>query len=813
MGGQSSGASTAAAPIIGREDVLDEVERLLEQSKAGRSHGLLVAGARGSGKSVVLEAAVDRGRCQRFRVLSAHALPEELPSPFSLIRGLLGSAPAHEGGRARPAPGSGLLPIFLAPFQAGSYRPSMPSRAARTSDSEDFERTLATLGTGIAEDGQAGREELFGAVEEYFHMLGRDQPLFLAIDDLHFSDLSSLEFLRRLVPGRLETPVLVIATIGVGREVPFRNRSAIDALSQSPSFRSTTLRALTLPETTQFVRWLYRGRDPNPQDVLRWQSQTEGNPLFLEQLVRIATGYASRAANQGPLTSGRDVNEIFLALYGGLDEENQNLLTHASVLGKEFHASDIPATEGTERENLTERLRALVQEGFLRSKGADLYEFVTESLRASIYSNATETRRRILHRKAGLALEAGGRADDDELARQFYLGRDDDRSVKYNLRAAEAANRTFAFENALTHVSRALESERRRAERDPRIELRLLTEEGRLLVEMGNLRQAEGVLNDAVMMARSLPGQEIELGHTLLILAECRSRRGEYPNAIQLATEAGKLLETGGTPRDQMEVHRVLGRCYVREGDLGRSEASHRKELEIAEQFGTPYEQGRAMFNLASPMIVRGMSRFDEASELYARAAERFGRGEDFGAKASVLNNRALLEWTSAGRLDDALRDLTLALAAAERSRSRTRIGYILNNLAQLNVELGQTGPARSALERAIRTVAPIGDEYMEQQLAMSRGMVAQKEGAFEEAAAAYQEALTRARDLHQAPETAEVMMRLAELAHDRGDDPTARRWLAESRANRLLDYRPDFGPRVSRLETSIAGSEPPSDS
>jgi len=709
--------------------------------------------------------------------------------------------------------GQGPLPIFLAPFQVDSFRTSTPARAPRTPETEDFERTLAALGAGRIEDGQTGREELYGAVEEYFHSLSRDQPLLLAIDDLHFSDLSSLEFLRRLVPGRPETPVLVIATVGVGNEVPFRNRAAIGGMTESPSFRSVPLRALTLPETTSFVRWLYRGRDPNPNDVLRWQSQTEGNPLFIEQLVRIATGFGFRSVGSSPLTSGRDVNEILLALFGGLSEDDRNLLTHASVLGKEFHASDIASAEGKEAKDLAERLGSLSQEEFLRSKGSDLYEFVTESLRGSIYANATETRRRILHRKAGLALEASGRADEAELARQFYLGRDDDRSLKYNLAAAEVAGRGFAFENALTHISRALESERRRAERDPRLEIRLLTEEGRLLVELGSLRQAEGVLNEGITMARSRTGQDIELGRALLILAEARFRRGECSSSVELSTEAGKLLATGGTTGDQMAVNRNLGRCFLRLGDLRQAEAYHRKELEMAEQSGSPYDQGRAMFNLAALMIMQGMQRFDEAFDLFARAADRFGSGEDYGARASVLNNRALLEWTAAGRLDDALRDLALALEAAERSRSRTRIGYILNNLAQLNVELGRVEPARSALDRAVRTLEPIGDEYMEQQLAMSRGMVAEKEGAFDQAEGAYQDALTRARTLGQPAETAEVMLRLAELAHERGDDAGARRWLEEARANRLLDHRPDFGPRVGRLESSVGGSRPPPDS
>ena len=811
MVGPPTRGPPSPAPIFGREEVLEALDQLLLRAKEGGSHGCLVAGGRGAGKTVLLDTAVHRARDRGFSVLRGRSLPEELPSPFSLVRDLLGSRDRSERERVETDQYPGDLPVFLAPLPPpGPFeRPPSRPRSGTATEPSEFDRVLEALGAGGVIDGPSAREELLGKVEEYVRTRTGNRPNLLAIDDLHFADASSLEFLRRLAHDEGSAPTVIVATVGVDEEVPFRNRAPIAALRQSPTMRAVALRSFTLPEATQFVRYLYGGRDPNPHDVLRWQSQTDGNPLFLEQLVRIATGYGAHRYGEGSLAGGRDVNQILLALFGGLDEEDRNLLTYGSVLGKEFRVSDIAAAEGKEPKALTSRLETLAQDGFVRSKGADVYEFVTDSLRASIYSNATETRRRILHRKAGLALESGGRAGSDELARQFYLGRDDERAVKYNLAAAEAASRSFAFEDAWTHVSRALESQRRRTERDPRIEVRLLTEEGRLLVEMGNLRQAEGVLSEALLMTRSRPGEGPDLVRALLILAECRSRRGEYAGAAELASEAERLLEPGSNPRDRMEVYRVKGRCALRQSELAQAEAHHRNELEIAERSGTLYDQARALFNLASTMLVMGMARYDEAFDLFARAADRFGSGEDFGARASVLNNRALLEWTSAGRKDDALRDLTLALEAAERSRSRTRIGYILNNLAQLNVELGRVEPARSAFERAVRVLAPVGDEYMDQQLSMSRGMIAAKDGKFEAAEAAYQEALAQARNLHQPAETAEVMMRLAELAHDRGDDTSARRWMDESRANHLLDYRPDFSGRVQTLEAAIAGPRP----
>ncbi|HYB79061.1 MAG TPA: AAA family ATPase [Thermoplasmata archaeon] len=810
MAGRPSRGASAAAPIIGRDEVLEEFDRLFLPPTAEGCRGCLVVGTRGSGKTVVLEAAVARARDRKFAVLRGHSLPEELPSPFSLIRDLLGSSTPGEPGGAGADGNVGAFTGFLAPAAPTALAGSSPGRAWSSQPTEptDLERILSTLGSGGLVDGQSGREEVFGAVEEHFRVRVGKRPLLLAIDDLHFSDASSLEFLRRITLDRGASPTVVVATVGTGDEVPFRNRAPLEALTRSPSFRSISLRPLNLGETSQFVRWLYGGRDPNPRDVLRWHSQTEGNPLFIEQLVRMSLGPRSPASLGVPM-AGRDVTEILLRLIETLPEADRNLLTFASVLGKEFRARDLGAIETGGPGDLPGRLEALAQEGLLRAKGDELYEFVTEALRASVYANLTETRRRILHRKAGVALEVRGGVDEGELARQFYLGRDDDRAISYNVVAAERAGRAFAFEDAFMHISRALESERRRPERDLRLEVRLLTEEGRILTEMGQLREAEGTLDEAVLLARSRPGQDAELGHALIVLAECRSRRGEYAEARERATEARRLLVTEGSPRDVIDVERILGNCFMREGDLREAEAHHRAGLEVAERSGTAYEQGRQLFQLASLLITSGPERFDQALGLLSRAAARFGAGEDYGTQARVLNNRALLEWTSVGRVDDARRDLTLATEAAERSRSRTVIGYCYVNFAQLEAEVGRPQAARPALERAARALAPLGDGYANQQLTMTRGILAQKERAWEEAEAEYREALSQARTLRQASETAEVSMRLAELAHDRGDDAGAGRWLAEARSSGLLQHRPDFAPRVAALEASLSGSPP----
>jgi tetratricopeptide (TPR) repeat protein len=258
--------------------------------------------------------------------------------------------------------------------------------------------------------------------------------------------------------------------------------------------------------------------------------------------------------------------------------------------------------------------------------------------------------------------------------------------------------------------------------------------------------------------------------------------------------------------RDRMNAHRVLGMACMRQGELLQAEAHERTVLEIAEREGTPFEQGHALIEVANLMVAFGPLRFEPALELYSRAAELFASGEDYGSQARVMMNRAVLEWT-AGRMDEALKHLTVAIEAADRSRSPRWIGYCHINLAQLQVELGRTDLARPALERATQVLSAVGDGFADQQIVMTRGMIAHADRAFELAEANYRESLGKARHLHLPSEVSEVLWRLAQLFHDRGDDARSREWLADARAHGLLDHHPDFVPRVAALERSLAAS------
>ncbi len=804
MRGVDAARGSSVPPVFGRGEAVTDIDRTLERAGGGSGEGLLLSGDDGAGKSLFFRTAIQHARHRGFRVLEGRALPVEIPQPFSLLRDLVRSAERtprvdRPGEEREPA-----VPVFLAPYP-GDDAGALAHLADRGEPAPESEG-LATVLTPLDSPGEwigSVRQELYATVIQYLGELARTQPVLLAVDDLHFADAASIEFFARLVPELSQHRIALIATIATGTRIPGPAREPIESLARSTTVRTVPLRPLTIAEVAEFAQWVRRGIPADAADVLRWHAQTEGNPLFVEQLVRSTTGVgaaSSTAAGGGPT----DLNEVLFARVLGLGEGERRTLTYAALLGREFAFTNLVAIAEMDEERVTESLDRLVAGGLLREKGDEIVEFVTEGVRARVYGELTDTRRRLLHRRVGRALEARGQASEYELARQFYLGRDDAKAAEYNFRAALSAMRGFAFETAVPHLERALEAERRRADRSPAREAHILVELGRSFDELGELRRSDEVLSEAVALARPRPELGAELGRALLGLAQTRQDQSEFASAEALAREAYGRLERVGSAREVMTAHRVLGIVYWRLGRLSDAEHHLRLALDIAEREGTSIERGHALVDVANTMLLRDETKFAEALRLYEQAAELFGSGQDLGARARVLMNRAVLLYSS-GRHDDALRGLDAAIDAAERSRSPIWIGYCYLNLALMHAELGNAERARPGLERAETFLVPLGDRLAAEQLALARGLIAEAARDFDGAEMQFADALRQARELNAEPEVSEVLFRLAHVAYSRGDLPAARGKLAEAREAGLDANRSDLAVRVAALAAALS--------
>ncbi|HZY70908.1 MAG TPA: BREX system ATP-binding domain-containing protein [Thermoplasmata archaeon] len=794
-------------PFIGRGEVLERLVRRIEKAREGEGSFVAIVGRSGVGKSTLLDVVARRAREAGFEVLRARALPTDVPEPFTVLRMLLRAFPAT----ATPAPadGSGPLPLFLAPYEQEPDdlelpREEGPSAAGRTAE---FDRLLQALVASPTERSDASYASLLGRVASLFIERSNDRPVFIALDDLPFADDSSYEFLTSLIEELPGHRLLIVATVVPPDEAPARTADRVQVTLSAYPASVVTLRPLTQPEVREFVRWLQHGRDPQARDVLRWYTQTEGNPLFITSLVRSTLIAPSVAA-----TADGGFDQFVRAQVHELPEGDRRLLVYASVLGKEFHFPTLAKAAGGEEEQLSESLDRLVRTGLVRERGEEVYEFASERVRADVYSDLTDTRRRLLHLRAARALEATGGgtvAEVFELARHFYLGRDDAQGTEFNRRAADHSAQAFAYDTAIVYLERALECARRLPNRDGSRELRLQIELGRYLNEVGDLRQSETVLEETVQTLRTSGDRPVDTALAILGLAQTKSDLTKYIEARSMAGEAYLLLERFGHVRGQMAAHRILGVALWRQGDVAGAEEHHRASLALARAHGTPSEVGHALVDLAN--TVSGPQPSSEALRLYDEADQLFEAQHDFSAHARVLMNRSLLHY-AAGHIEEALRDVTRAVEAAERSRSRIWLGYCLLNLAQIRCEALDPLGARQAIDRAQPLLEPLGDPLAAQQTTMIRGMIAEAEHKYADAERLFELAREQARGGDLIPQVVEMDLRLAIHAERAGRRDEARELLSHELRRRLAETRPDLARPLAELSERLAGGPPGAD-
>lgn len=797
------------APLFGRSEIHDAILTVLDRVEAGTGELLLLVGEGGVGKSTLLARVIEDARGRGFRTVTGRALPVDLPPPFALLQDLLRTVPQSAGPPdADGRPDAGYLSLFLAPYATDADR---TDDGARDDREREVDHLLGYL-TGPPARVEESRIMIFDRLVDYFLELSRGPPLLVAVDDLQFADSSSVEFLERLVRDAGSARVAVVATVVPSGEAPPGTTHLLGRLLAADRTARLTVRRMTEPEVAEYARWLLRGRDPGREAVLRWYTQTEGHPLFVGELVRAHEPFGP--ADPAPAGSDRgrpgDLDEIHRARLQALSEADRRVLVYATVLGKEFDFPTLAVAAGApEEERLAESIDRLVRVGLFREKGGEVYEFVSERVRAEAYGQLTETRRRILHRKVAHALEARGRNDRDsvfELARQFYLAREDAPAVAYNRRAAELAGRAFAHDTAAVHLERALEAHRRSRRPDPAVELHLMVDLGRILDEAEEFRRSEEVLEAAVVRARAGTGLDLPLALALLWLARTRSDLGRFAEAREIAEEAHGILARLGNRRGLLVAHRVLGVALWRLGQFDAAEAHQREEIALSETEAEGPERGHALIDLANTLVSQGPRRLDEALGLYESAARLLTDSRDDTARARVFMNLALLHHGRGDRTRGH-ESLDRALEAAERSHSPIWIGYCRLNRAQFLAEEGRGAEARDSLARAHALLDPLGDRFAHQQLTMIEGMIREAEGDLPGADTAYAEAVRAAEALHLEADGAEARFRRASLAARRGDYGLARRELGAAEAAGLARLKSDLAGEIERLTRILAAA------
>ena len=549
---ERSGIGTMAAPrirAVEREVAIARIEALMEQAVAGRRQVVFITGETGIGKTTVVEAFVERASAPNGLHIAQGQCLEHFGEgePYFPVLEALGSL------CRQPARDSVIGILWR---HAPTWLAQMPWLIGEP-DRERLKRE--TLG--------AVKERMLREMAEAIEALTAQTPLILVLEDLHWSDNSTVDLVGHLARRPGAARLLIVGTFRPAETIVKRHPLR-ELQRELQAHRLCTELPIELFSEGAVVRYLEL-RCPGaefPKALARLvHEHTDGNPLFTVNVVDalVAQGQIARRDGAWELTVPLDqitigipdsLQQLIENQLERLGEEERRLLSVASVAGLEFSTRTLSGGIDTgiaEIEAVCERLskrRQFIRPArmiqLLDGSLLERYGFIHEMYQRVLYLGVSPPRRVALHRRLGEYQEAAYADHLPEIAAElsvhFAEGRDYLRAVRYRRLSAENAVKRYANREAGEHLTRALELlEHIPAAERAALEVAILEERGVARRTMDDNTGAAADFESAVTCARQAHRTDWEV-RALLRLSAVLFWTGQE-RSLQVAERAVEL--------------------------------------------------------------------------------------------------------------------------------------------------------------------------------------------------------------------------------------------------------------------------------
>lgn len=554
-------------------------------------------------------------------------------------------------------------------------------------------------------DPESHRLHLFSSVALALNRLTIDAPLLILLDDLHWVDDGTLQLLHFLLrQSRLERVVIV----GAYRIEEVASQTSLDGflteIQMARRAKLIQLQPLREEELAPVLEEQLGGACARSlAEVLHQRSS--GNPFFALQMLQLLRqeDRLEQSEDGWRLVAGAEVapppavRETVARRLRRLQPDERESLALGAVLGREFGYAPLEALWRGDERSLFKSLDAAVGANLLHETESG-YAFAHPLLWEVTYRRIPAPRRALLHEWAGLKLEElygdAVSSHATELAHHFLsAGRVHlDRVARYLVVAGDTAMVAFAWGDALTDYTRALDFTR-----DERITAGLQEKRGQVLKALARYDDALDALEEAIRMYRVMDDLEGEGRATALIALVHHFRQSWTEGALRVAPVVERLEQREASTRTLALLYAALPRVFCRSG-------REREGLEAAERAVALARDVEDPVLLAEALFVRG------------RALSEAGRPEDAvtdleaaGRIAETIGDlfimTASLDFTAdaflqRGKLLQAAEHFERALIVAERRAGLEHLESELLSLGDVHFFLGKWQRAREYVRR-----------------------------------------------------------------------------------------------------------------
>jgi predicted ATPase len=458
---------------------------------------------------------------------------------------------------------------------------------------------LRTIPQSFQIEPEQEQNRLFEAVSQFITNISREAPLVVVLDDLQWTDPSSLLLLHYMARGVQKTPLLLLGayrSTDIDAKHPLT--PVLTELNRERLPQSIQLKRMSINDVSEMIKSTLEQDDVPAEFCKLVYEKTRGNPFFAEEVVRSLKEeeviYREedkwKVKEVSKIEFPETVKNVIKTRLDRLDEESQSVLTLASFVGNDFTLEAMCSLTGIEENKLLELMDKMLKTGLIKEReihGEGVCSFADILVRDVVYESVSLLKRKKLHRVVGCALEKvyAEKIDEHlgELASHFLEGGDKDKALNYFLKAGEKAAKIYANAEATSYFQSAL-----RMLEEKKDEFR---EKGRVLEMLGDIKKLVGEYdaclkywNDGLLMWGHLDEKgDVSRLHRKIanVLWE---DTGDAQKAKVHHEKALKILEAEPESGELASLYEDMARMYGRTESMTKALNWAEKALELAKK-------------------------------------------------------------------------------------------------------------------------------------------------------------------------------------------------------------------------------------
>jgi len=810
-------AERGLTQLVGRERELGLLHDCLARVKAGRGQVLGVVGEPGVGKSRLLYEFRKSLEGERVTWLEGHCVAYGQTTPYLPILEILrvnfqieeGDNPLQIQEKLRQDVHR-LDPALegVLPFLHDLFGLPVADEALKHLDPKDK------------------RQKTFEAMQALTVAGGQRRPRVVVVEDLHWIDKTSEDYLAFLIAGAAGVPLLLVTSHRPGYTVRWADKTY---------YTQIALDLLTEGQTEALMAALLGSRDLPPDFLRIVREKAEGNPLFVEEITTslLERGTLVRRNGEIAWTGGPSVEvpatiqDIIRARIDRLEEPVKRTVQTASVIGREFGLRLLTRISEMAAE-VRDYLATLTHLEFIHeTRFFPELEFIFKHavIQDVAYQSLLAQRRKELHGAIGRAIEDlyPDRLEEQAGILAYHYARSErqDKAVEYALLAGDRATRLYVNAEATAYYEQALATARALSaspetkrwqidaglklatvgvtrqdiERDrPNLEsARLLAQDlhdeprlarvlywlGRIQYVLGQSQTAIGYATQSLAIAESL-GDEALAAPPVNLMGRASWQLSEFAKSVLLMERSVEQMRKLGNKTEESTAAGFAGYLL---GHLGNFDSAYQygdRALALAREIQNPFAEAAARFTHGVTSVMRGewsqaITDFEEARRVAHRAGDLFRV-----YLAELWQGWALTGAGSPGRGRVLLEE---GLARAGQIGTKFQLSCGKATLAACLLALGELDAVPGLCQEAIPLAEETGDKFIN---ALAHRVLAEALSRLEPsdpagAGRAILEAIRILQEIGTRPELARTYVSYARLLKARGERERAREFLANA--------------------------------